>query len=234
MKKNDGYFYYQDLDVFIQIKSDSVDEIKLMRNIETLFEVEYDWRPKIESIDGEKTIRQIGCGGYGCAYLTNNNKVVKFTEDRHEAIFALHLNEVTEYWPSIFVNVHKVYLSGQSAFLWKDYAVEIKEKDFLHTEECLRFLDELYQGDSDWRESLDLVPSIKQDRDFFDKLVSFGNEFSELNGSIGLSGSDLKMSNIGLSKNMDRLVIFDFGMFDIWPEPEINISYNKIIDLSDF
>ncbi len=234
MKKYGDYFYYEDFDVLIQLKSASVDEKIFIRSISTLFKVEYDWQPKIQMRDGKRIVRQLGCGGNGCAYMTNNNKVVKFTQDTYESIFAIHLSEVTEYWPSIFVDTHKIYLSKDFSLIWKDYALSLSKeviKLFDVEELFIDFLEKLYQGDSDWREYIELLTSIKSERDVFDKLLSFSSEFYELHELVGLTGDDLCISNIGLSKDEDRFVIFDYGMFNLSPVPSVIIPYNQIIDL---
>lgn len=168
--------------------------------------------------------------------MTNNQNVVKITTDPYEASFAYNL-KIFDEWPVIFAKSHKIVIADEFSIMWKDYAIK---PDIELNGNLLAFL-----GEQVWINDIRRKPSKLSDETYqkvFETKPSsrdeklnqdFGKEYLKLAMSHKLDNADLKEENVALSREGDRIVIFDYGHCTI--EPFFYPAYyhmNKIIDLA--
>lgn len=222
------FAYVKEHDVFLDIghRENLINIVEKYGHI--LFEVEYDFLPLIKEIDGKKVVQKIGCGGSACAYITNNNNVVKISTDPDEGSFAISLSK-TEEPPKIIVKPYKVFINDNISILWKDFAIKTSMKVDKHMLYCLytrEFKTEYCK--KKFKEIFKRIPASLEER----LNTEFAREYLKLFKSNDLDCYDLNVSNIGLSKNRDSFVIFDYGLMSINPAYHMRKEdMNRIINL---
>ncbi len=204
---NNSFFYSEKNNVWISVRDyiENKEEI-----IDALFSAGKELEPKITVKDNVRIIRPIGCGSFGCAYLTNNNKIVKLTTDEEEINFAYTVKYNFKEWPGIFVEPYALFRVPQDktgnfcSVLWKDYALKMKklEGDLL----SIIFSNPPITAYSD-RDRLE-NPVTKFDR----KLIKFVEDSLYFKNKYDFSLKDRNIKNIGFSLDRERVVFFDYGM----------------------
>lgn len=149
--------------------------------------LDFEWQPIINKIEryGEPDrycINTIGFGAHGFAVYSNNNKIIKVTNDESEVNYLFFWNYLTCCSEDrLMVPIHKFYTSNKSEginILWKDYAYSISEYNPV---------------------------SYYQQNEFY-RMLKIRSKFAKVQ-DYGLS--EKKAKNLGLYDN--RVVFYDSG-----------------------
>lgn len=193
------------------------------RIVDILYSVEWEYQPKTKEENGKSIIEIIGCGHYGCAFFSNNNKIIKVTDDHEEALSVLKYTVQAKNLYDVFIPVHKVYMSLETTILWKDYA-----NFFPLSEEDGEFLSNILDQVTDEYEEWHL---IKDTDAKMEKIIDFARRIRKLYQEYQIICTDIKPENIGLYRK--KLCIFDIGYVEFgrnWSSDEELENYLKIMN----
>ena len=169
-----------------------------------------------------KDLKLIGFGDHGCAFLTNENSVLKLTDDKYEYKMALAL--LNNKYPNLLHRFPEIYnlknFKNKIFIIEMEYAKILKNKNKKLYEKTENFI-----YDNIISKGIDLSSINKKDikskininkYKYFDEIFNLYKDFDEIFNLYkdfhkeNLFPDDLQAQNVGWNSNGD-LIVIDLG-----------------------
>lgn len=196
-----------------------------------------------EFLENAKPIKKLGAGWQGYAFKLSNGKVVKITQDELEAGAS---QVITEHNHPNIIEIFKVCKFVPTSVSVPFYM--ILEEEIIHNDNLVNNIEKMFASCSPLKSQLDGGGRIRksiEDDEKYNELKKYatsrytGNThtlqklFKDMKAaimymdSIGIKYEDLHPGNIGVSKDQQNFVIFDFGYSFSGGNPDKNVIHES-------